>query len=236
MASSAYRELAALSRDIRKVGWNSLPTGVERAALIIVNTRSHRDQQAGKSALRMGKLAKYMETDVYYLLDPTVDEFIDLIRHFVTDVSEFLFIFTCAVTIAQSLVDSPPEIKLKGGSVDPDLLFDLLNSKREESRIVFALDGVNTTKAWNSPEHGVDRPGVTFVAPYPDPQQSSLSQFDSTQESLFALELAKIVKCDPEISGTNLVTAMNKELVPFGMRLFLACHPAAMATDLSFVA
>jgi hypothetical protein len=184
----------------------------------------------------MGRLAKYMETEVYCILDPTVDEFIDLLRHFVTETTEFLFIFTCATRIGQSLVDSPSEIKVKGGSVDPALLFDLLNCKQTDSRIVFASDGVNNTNDWDPVKNGVDRPGVSFVAPYPDPQQSSLTQFDSKQESLFALELAKIIKCDPEIRGKDLVLAMNKELVPFGIRLFLAAYPAAMVTELSFVA
>jgi hypothetical protein len=183
----------------------------------------------------MGKLAKYMETDLYYLLDPTVDEFIDLLRHFVTDVSEFLFIFTGAVRISQDFIDNASEIKLNGGSVDPGLLFDLLNGKQENSRIVFALDGVNRTKDWEAIANGVDRPGITFIAPYPDPAQASLDQFDSTQESLFALELSKIVKGDPEITGKALVTAMNKELLPFGMKLYLVSYPASMASELSFV-
>jgi hypothetical protein len=177
-----------------------------------------------------------METEVYYILDPTVDEFIDLLRHFVTETSEFLFIFACATRIGQSLVDNPPEIKVKGGSVDPALLFELLNCKQTDSRIVFASDGVNNTKDWDPANNGVDRPGVSFVAPYPDPQQSSLSQFDSKQESLFALELAKIIKCNPQINGKDLVVAVNKELLPFGMRLFLAAFPTAIATELSFVA
>jgi hypothetical protein len=232
---NAFRELASISRDIRKVGWNKLPTGVERAGLIIINTRAHRNQQASKAALKMGKLVKYMETDLYYLLDPTVDEFIDLLRHFVTEVTEFLFIFTGAVRINQTYIDDPSEIKLSGGSVDPGLLFGLLNCKQEDSRVVFALDGVNRTRDWDPASSGVDRPGITFVAPYPDLAQATLDQFDSTQESLFALELTKIVKRDPEITGKNLIAAMNKELQPFGMKLFLASYPAAMATELSFV-
>jgi hypothetical protein len=154
----------------------------------------------------------------------------------VTETSEFLFIFACATRIGQSLVDGPAEIKVKDGSIDPALLFDLLNCKQNESRIVFASDGVNNTKDWDPAKNGVDRPGVSFIAPYPDPQQSSLTQFDSKQESLFALELAKIIKCDPQINGKDLVAAVNKELVPFGMKLFLAAYPPAIATELSFVA
>jgi hypothetical protein len=182
----------------------------------------------------MGKLAKYMETDLYYLLDPTVDEFIDLLRHFVTEVTEFLFIFTGAVKIGQDLVDQPALIPVKGGSIDPDLLFDLLNSKLEESRIIFALDGVNRPQDWIPGEHGVDRPGVMFVAPYPDPAQASLTQFDSSQESLFALELTKILKSDPEMTGATLVSKVSKELEVFGMKLFVASYPSAMTTELSF--
>jgi hypothetical protein len=234
MAATAFNELAAISRDIRKVGWNKLPTHVERAGLIIVNTRSHTNQKPSRQALRMGKLAKYMETELYYLLDPTVDEFIDLLRHFVTEVTEFLFIFTGAVKIGQDLIDQPSLIPLKGGSVDPDLLYDLLNSKLEESRIIFALDGVNRTEDWIPSEHGVDRPGVMFVAPYPDPAQASLIQFDSSQDSLFALEIAKILKSDPEMTGQTLTAKVTKELQAFGMRLFLVSYPPEMTTELSF--
>lgn len=234
MASTPLSELAAIARDVRKVGWNKLPTGLERVSLIIVNTRAHRDQQPSRTALRFGKLAKYMETEVLYLLDPTVDEFIDLLRHFLTDVSEFLFIATVACKIGQDLVDERPLIKLKGGSVAPDLLFDLLNCKMHESRVCFALDGVNNTSAWTPSEHGVDRDGVLFIAPYPDPAQASLDQFDSTQESLFAMEMAKIIKLEPTITGKNLQLELTKELQPFGMRVFVSAYPPEMASELSF--
>jgi hypothetical protein len=84
MAATAFNDLAAIGRDIRKVGWNKLSTNVERVGLVVVNTRSHLKQRPSSQALKMGKLAKYMETDLCYLLDPTVDEFIDLLRHFET--------------------------------------------------------------------------------------------------------------------------------------------------------
>lgn len=230
----ASRELAAISRDVRKVGWNKLPTGLERAGLIIVNTKSHLNQQAAKSALKMGKLAKYMECDLYYLIDPTVDEFIDLIRHFITDVSDYLFISMISTKLHHDLVDEPAEFKVKGGSIDPELLFDLLNCKVPESRVCFVLDGVNNPKDWDPAKNGVDRDGVLFMAPYPDPAQASLDQFDSTQESLFGLELAKIIKCDPVIKGKDLANAIAKELQPFGMKVHIASYPPEMATELSF--
>lgn len=234
MASTPLSELAAIARDVRKVGWKKLPTGLDRVSLVIVNTRAHLNQQPSRTALRFGRLAKYMETEVLYILDPTVDEFIDLLRHFLTEVTDYLFIATVACKIGQDLVDEKPLIRLKGGSVDPDLLFDLLNCKNHDSRVCFALDGVNNTSAWVPSEHGVDRDGVLFIAPYPDPAQASLDQFDSSQESLFAMEMSKIIKTDPTITGKNLATALTKELQPFGMRVFVSAYPPEMASELSF--
>ena len=234
MASTAFRELAAFSRDIRKVGWNNLPTGLDRASLVIVNTKAHLNQQPAKSAVRFGKLAKYMETEVFYLTDPTVDEFIDLLRHFLTEVREFLFIVTIACKIGQDLVDEKSQIRLNGGIMDPDLLFDLLNCKDPDSRVCFVLDGINNTKDWVPNEHGVDRDGVMFIAPYPDPAQASLEQFDSKQDPFFGLEMAKIIKSEPNITGKALASAMTRELQPFGMRVFVSAYPPEMASDLPF--
>jgi hypothetical protein len=201
---------------------------------VVVNTKAHLNQQPGKTALRMGKFGKYMDSEVFYLIDPTVDEFIDLIRHFVTEVTEFLFVFVCATKISHRLVDEPPEIKLKNGSVDPDLLFDLLNCKQQSSRVCCISDGVNRIADWIPEEHGVDRPGITFVAPYPDPAQARLDQFDSQQESVFALEIDKVLKSDPEINAKKLAAKVDVELKPFGQKMFVASYPEAISTELSF--
>jgi hypothetical protein len=234
MATSAFRDLAAIARDVRNIGWNKLPTNLERASIVIVNTKAHLNQQPSKTALRFGKLGKYADSEVFYLIDPTVDEFIDVIRHFITEVTEFLFLFLCATKISHRLVDDRPEIKLKNGSVDPDLLFDLLNCKQQGSRVCCISDGVNRTQDWVPEKYGVDRPGIMFVAPYPDPGQAKLDQFDSQQESVFALEIDKVLKSDPEINAKNLAKKVDVELKPFGQKVFVASYPEDITTELSF--
>jgi hypothetical protein len=234
MATSAFRDLAAIARDIRLIGWKKLPTRLERASIVIVNTKAHLNQQPAKTALRMGKTGKYADSEVFYLVDPTVDEFIDTVRHFVTEVSEFLFIFACATKISQRLVDEKSEIKLKNGSVEPALLFDLLNSKQRNSRVCFVSDGVHRTEDWIPEKYGVDRDGIMFVAPYPDPAQARLEQFDSQQEGVFAMELDKVLKSDPEINAKKLAEKVTAELKAFGMKMFVASYPEAATTELSF--
>lgn len=233
-AGNALRELASVGRDIRKIGWNKLPTNVEHAGLVICNTHAHLNQRAPKQAAKMAKFAKYMELEVYYLLDPTVDEFIDVMRHFVTEVSDFLFIFLGATKISQLLVDESPDIKLEGGSADPELIFDLLNSKVPSSRICFLLDGVNNPSNWDPKKNGVTRDGVLVMAPYPDPSQASTEQFDSRQESLFAIEINKVFKTDPEMTGKELASLVSTELKPFGMRVYVASYPPEFASELNF--
>ncbi|OHS99237.1 hypothetical protein TRFO_08484 [Tritrichomonas foetus] len=233
-AGNALRELASVAHDIRKVGWNKLPTGIEHAGLIICNTRAHINQQSPKQAAKMGKFAKYMELEVYYIIDPTVDEYIDVLRHFLTEVSEFLFVFNSTTKIGQDLVDEPPKIPLKGGFADPELVFDLLNCKVPESRVCFLMDGINDPAQWDPKKNGVTRDGVLVMAPYPDPRQASVEQFDSQQESLFAIEVNKIFKTDPEMTGKALATQVATELQPFGMRVFVASCPPQFATELNF--
>ncbi|KAK8858176.1 hypothetical protein M9Y10_013277 [Tritrichomonas musculus] len=231
---NALRELASVARDIRKIGWNKLPTGVEHAGLIIANTHTHLNQRSPKQAAKMAKFAKYMELEVYYILDPTVDEFIDVLRHFITEVTEFLFIFCGATKISQELVDDPPLIQLSKGTADPELVFDLLNSKVPASRICLLLDGVNDPSHWDPKKNGVTRDGVLIMAPYPDPSQASLDQFDSRQESLFAVEVNKVFKTDPEMTGRELANLVSSELQPFGMKVFVASYPPEFANELNF--
>ena len=231
---NALRELAAVARDIRKLGWDKLPTNLEHAGLIIFNSHAHTNMESPKQAAKMGKFAKYMDLEVYYIIDPTVDEFIDVMRHFLTEVSVFLFVFCGACKISQQTVDDPPRIPLSGGVVEPDLLFDLLDCKIPESRVCFLLDGVNNPDQWDPKKNGVNRDGVLFMAPYPDPRQAICQQFDSQQESLFALEVNKIFKTDPEMTGSTLAKLVTQELQPFGMRVYVASTPPEFATKLNF--
>lgn len=234
MTANAFRELAAISHDLRKLGWNKLPTDIERAGIIICNTKTHGNLQSPKSCAKMGRLCKYMELETYYIADPTVDEFIDIMRHFVTEVTEYLFVFTSATKIHQNLIDEPSIIPLKGGSVDPDLLFDLMNSKLEESRIVFVMDGVNNPGDWDPEKNGATRDGVLIFAPYPDPAQADLEQFNSSQENLMVLEMNKDIKVNPEITGAELAAQMSKGLSVFGQKVYVASYPRAFATELGF--
>ena len=59
-------------------------------------------------------------------------------------------------------------------------------------------------------------------------------QFDSQQESLFALEVNKIFKTDPEMTGSTLAKLVTQELQPFGMRVYVASTPPEFATKLNF--
>ncbi|KAH0793023.1 hypothetical protein GPJ56_003074 [Histomonas meleagridis] len=226
--------LAAIGHDLRKFSLSKLPTSLERVALIFINMKTHKGQQSPKAALKMGKLAHYMELKIYYIIDPTTDEFIDIMQHFVTRVSEYLFIFSVATVIDQKFNNQPAQIQMKDGYADSQLIGDLFNSKDPESRICFLMDGVNNPNEWTPSKLGLKRSGVLIMAPYPDPAKKSVQQFDSTAESLFALEVDKIYKEGPEMTGANLAKAVSEELKPFGMKVFVESYPPEFATELSF--
>ena len=234
MDSNPFVNLSSIGHDLRRFSLNKLPTSLERVALIFVNMKTHKNQQSPKSALKMGKLAHYMELKIYYIIDPTVDEFIDIMRYFITEVSEYLFIFSIATVIDQKFAKQPAQIQMKDGYADSQLIGDLLNSKVPESRVCFLMDGVNNPNDWTPSKLGLNRDGILIMSPYPDPAQKSVQQFDSTAESLFALEVNKIYKMDPEMTGDKLAKLVTEELKPFGMKVFVASYPPEFATELSF--
>lgn len=228
------RELAANGHDLRKLGWNKLPSGHERVGLLFMNTQTHMNEESAKTCAKIAKLMKYMQMEVFFVSDPTVDEFINAMRHFITDVSEYLFCFYCGTKIHQSLANQPSVLKMRDGDIDPELLYDLMNSKIPESKVAFLMDGITSPEKWDPSKNNVNREGVIVIAPYADPSQNDTQQFDSTMNGFFAVELSKIIKSDPEMTGESLTAALNQELSIVGMKVYCASYPAEFKSELSF--
>ena len=234
MAANPLREIASIGHDIQKIKWDKLPTDLERIGVLFINTRAHLNEQSVKSCVKIAKLMKYMELEIYFIINPTVDDFVDIMRRFVTQVTDYLFCFYIGTKIQQALVDSPAVLKMKGGDVDPELLFDLLNSKKEESKVAFVTDGFNDPSKWDPSKNGVTRSGVIVLAPYPDPAQSKTEQFDTSMESFFALELNKTIKSNPEITGAELAQSLSTDLNIVGTKVYCASCPPEFKDQLSF--
>ena len=227
--TSAMRELAAMSHDIRKLGWKKLPRGVQRAAIIFSYGKSHLNLECSKTALRYGKIAKYMLCEVFYILDATVDEFIDVMRHFVTETSEILLTFTIANKIDANSSSQPPAIPFVGSSVDPELLYDMLNSKRLDLKLFFIMDGINKPEDWDPKKNGASKSNIYVIAPYA--ASADAIQFDSQQESLFGSQFHKVIKAFPDGALSEIAKVVDEQVEPFALKTYVASYPPNLVNE-----
>ena len=227
--TSAMGELHAISHDIRKVGYKKLPRNIERAAVIFSYGKSHRNYEASKECLQFGKLAKYIQCELYIFNDPTIDDFIDVMRHFLTQTKQVLLCFTVANRINGKSSSEQPEIPLVNGTVDPELLYDMLNSKKKESKLFFFMDGINKPEDWKPEKNGCNKEGIYVCAPYA--VSDDATQFDTQQESFFASQLKKVVKAYPDESLENISVVLDEQINPFGLKTFVASYPAKLVGE-----
>ncbi|EAY15360.1 hypothetical protein TVAG_224360 [Trichomonas vaginalis G3] len=229
--TSAMRELAAISHDIRKIGFRKLPRNIERAAVIFMRGKSHLNLEGSKESLKFGKLAKYMYCEVFVMTDATVDDFIEVMRHFVTETKQVLLCFTVANKVNDKSSTGPTEIPFVGGSVDPELLFDLGNSIQAGVKLFYFIDGINDPKNWDPKANGSTKPGLYFMAPYADTKATDIIQFDSNQEGFFSLHLNKVIKAFPEESFGEIARVLEEQIEPFGLKVFAAANPPSALSE-----
>ncbi|OHT14423.1 hypothetical protein TRFO_15203 [Tritrichomonas foetus] len=235
MSFNPHRELQALARDVRLIGWSRIPINIERACLIIINKNAYHTNASYNSAIRIAKLMKWANCEVYFITDPSVPEFVDALRHFATQTLNFLYIYYAGNPISQDTMDDPPILKVSEGTVGPDLFYSVINEKPTDLRIVICFDGVNNPTPWDPADQDLDEPGVLFIAPYPDPKQAHLQQNDLKNECLFIQELYTNIKSKPTITGETLRANIEKEILEFGQRVFCSSTPQEYQTDIALI-
>lgn len=235
MSSNPLRDLQGLARDIRKIGWSRIPINIERACLLILDVNAYQTNAPYLAAIRFAKLARWASCEVYFICEPSVSEFVDALHHFSTQTLNLLTIFYAGNPISQEFLDKDPALKCVNGTVGPSLVYQTLNDKQDDLRIIFMMDGVNDPIAWDPEDQELDAPGIMFMAPYPDSKQAHLQQFDLKNESLFLQELYTALKANPRLTGGEVATIVQKEIVEFGQKVFVSSHPIEFMQDLALI-
>jgi len=235
MASNPLREIASISRDIRKIGWEKLPRQIPRACLIFCNIRAHRNSESPKESLKIAKLAKYLNCEIFLIVDATLEEFIDAMRHFITEVTEFLLIFTAANRIITGKKTETPSIQFKDDSVDPELMYDLINCKNPASRVFLLMDAIDHPSHWDLSKFPMNRNGIYVMSAYPDSSQKETIQFDSAMNGVFSVALSKSIKANPDGTLASISKEVDKDLTPFGQKTYVSSHPSNLAESSQFL-
>lgn len=223
--TSTLREIAVISHDIRKITLKKIPKSMPRATVLFLNTKVHSNSESHKEVLKFAKISKYADCEVFFMVNATVDEFINVMRIFVTDVVEFLSVFAVCNRISLDLASKPPGLQFEDGVVDPALLFDILNCKAEENKILFSMDAINKPSDWIPSQHGAERSGVFLLAPYADPSSTDPTQFDRNTDAFFPHELSKVIKNDPTATLEQIATELENVICQFGLKVFAASYP-----------
>ena len=235
MSFNPLRELQAMSRDIRNIGWARIPINIERACVIFINKDAYHNNAAVNSAIRIAKLMKWANCEIYFIADPSVDEFVKSLDHFCQQTLNFLYIYYAGNPISQDTVDDPPVLQINNGTIGPDLFYSSINSKQSRLKIVISMDGINKPMPWDPAEQDLDEENVFLIAPYPDPNQAHLQQTDLKNQIIFIQELYSNIKAKPMITGQELKTNIEKELIEFGQKVFASSHPVAKLSEVPLV-
>jgi hypothetical protein len=235
MGSNPLRDLAQLARDIRKIGWSRIPINIERSCVLFLNVNAYQTNAPFVSAIRVAKLARWANCEVYFICEPSVPEFVDAIRHFSSQTIKLCLFYYAGNPISQDKVEGSSALTVHLGTVGPSLVYQTIDQKQTNLRLIWTMDGVNNPKAWDPREHDLDQPGVLFIAPYPDPEQAHLQQFDLRNESLYIQELYTALKSNPFLTAGAIVKKIEPALVKFGQKVFCAAVPDEFVTDVALI-
>lgn len=225
MSTNPLRDLAACARDIRMVGLGSVPINIERSCLILINQYAYHNTASIQSAIRIAKFAKWATCEVYYLVDPNVNETIDAITHFTTTVRKFSFIYFSGNPISQDTMDGKAVIKCSNGTVGPNLIYSTIDQKPGDLKLVLCIDGINNPDLWNPNEQDLTMEHTAILAPYPDPEQAHLQQLDLQNETIFINEFWNAIKVAPQSTLKDIFTKISRELNVFGQKILAATFP-----------
>ena len=231
MSSNPLRDLAAAARDIRAIGMRRVPINIERACVIFVNQYAYHNTASIQSAIKIAKFAKWANCEVYYSIDPNVQEVVEILTHFSTMVTNFTFFYFSGNPISQEMIESKAAIKTTNGTVGPNLIYSTLDQKNPELQIVLCIDGINRPGPWNPLEQDLQQPHVTILAPYPDPDQAHLQQLDLKNDTIFINEFWTAIKTQPAATLDTIVRQISPELKLFGQKVYACSSPESDRDD-----
>ena len=235
MSCNPLRDLQQLARDVRMIGWARIPINIERACMIFLNTNAYGNNASYFSAIRIAKLARWANCEVYFISNPSVPEFQDALEHFATQTLNFCLFYLAGNPISQDIEVPMPEYKLPGGNISPESVYEVLNQKQPDVRIVWMMDGCNKPEAWDPKAHHLSEPGVLYITAYPDDRQAHLQQFDLKDESIFIQAVYTALKGKPTIKAAELVRTVDKEIHEFGQKVYCSSDPDEFRTELAMI-
>ena len=235
MSSNPHRDLASIARDVRLTGLERIPINIERSCMIFVKPNAYHTNASYFSAIRVAKLARWAKCEVYFMTDPTIQEFTNTVHHFATQSLNFCLFYVAGNPITQDVEDPSPVISFPAGTVGPDLVYTMLNEKRSNSRIVWMMDGCQVPEAWDPLEQELDEAGILFIAPFPDDSQAHLEQLDLKGESIFVKEVCSALKAAPKLTAEKVEEEVEPGLVEFGQKVFCASYPEEFKTHVPMI-
>jgi hypothetical protein len=235
MGSNPLRDLAALARDIRQIGWSRIPINIQRACMIFLDVNAYQSNAPYVSAIRIAKLARWANCEVYFICEPSVPEFVDAVRHFSTQTISLLIFYYAGRVLTYENLDGSTALSVNGGTVGPDLIYQTMDAKPTNLRIVWTMDGVIKPAAWDPAEQDLDQPGVLFIAPYADPAQARVQQNDLKNESIFVQELYTALKSTPAMTARQVVAKIEPELRRFGLKVFCSSQPKEFKSEIPLI-
>lgn len=216
------RKLASTGTDISKMSAYRLPEGLEKAALLCVNTYKGTRYDLGdgpaNDGLTMAKLLKTYGFPIYYCLNPTKSKFLTFFNHFIKNTSQHLVFYyvghgTYQTDTSGDETDRNDEAYVfsNGNIIDDDLLKNLSN-KNQDLKVTLVSDCCHSGTIWDLGTAKDSAPNSISIGAANDKQTAKQTVVDRLEQGMFTYNTKKLLTKEPELSPKELQTKIRTYL------------------------
>jgi hypothetical protein len=218
------RTLKSLGRDIASIPLSRLPTAIEKAAFLCVNSYTSYRLSLGtgpiNDAVSFAKLMKQYGFEIYFMHNPHCRNFLKYLDAFFKATSKELVIYyvghgTNVRDTSGDEADGQDEAFVfdDGFIVDDDLITHLSDNKNPDSEVVLVTDACHSGTIWDIQAGNVKGrqlpPGVISISAAADAQTAKQTMIDRVDQGVFTYNLCKTLKSEPYLTPNELAAKMK---------------------------
>jgi hypothetical protein len=233
MTGDLLRLLKTFGRDLTGIPLSRLPTTLEKAAFLSVNSFDSYRMNLGtgpiNDALSIAKCLKNYDFKVFFMLNAHCTNFLNYLDAFLARTTVQLLIFY----VGQGVTTPEVESDDTGGS-DPGFIFDdgvirggevsahLSDHKSPECQVLLVTDACQPGTIWDiAGREAALPPNIVSIAAATGTQRANSAKLSHLDRGVFTFHFTSLLKGEPELTPNQIATGLTQLLKPHGQVLLL---------------
>ncbi|OHT08161.1 Clan CD, family C14, metacaspase-like cysteine peptidase [Tritrichomonas foetus] len=222
--SDPVRRLKEYGRDLGTIPISRLPTEIEKAAFICVNTYTSYRLSLGtgpmNDAVSFAKCLKSSGYQIYFLHNPHSRNFLKYLDAFFKNTTYELVVYY--VGHGTSVTDTDREesdrkdeaFVFDDGVIVDDVLIDhLIDNKNPDNKLILVTDACHSGSIWDiqgGNVHGRELPpNIMSISAANDAQTAKQTMINRQEQGIFTYNLTKTLKKNPSMTPRELQASMR---------------------------